>query len=99
MVKDKSQTCPVCQGSGFLQQGAVWEIYPIGAEERELIAAQNWEGLRTAFRKTSLPAIGTTAIRRVAEGLTSIEEVQRISGGEGQAAKPAAPKPAAPAAQ
>jgi len=106
MVKDKQQTCPVCQGSGFLQQGSVWEVYRITPEDRELIKAQDWNGLKAELRKKQVPAMQQAAIRRVAEGLTSLEEITRISGGDtAGATKPATPapatgtKPATPAAQ
>jgi type II secretory ATPase GspE/PulE/Tfp pilus assembly ATPase PilB-like protein len=90
MVKDKQQTCPVCQGVGFLQQGAVWEVYRLTAEDRELIKAQDWNALKTELRKKPVPSLQSAAIRRVAEGLTSLEEITRVSGGDAPPAKPPA---------
>jgi len=89
MVKDKQVPCPVCNGSGYLQQGAAWEIYRLTAEDRELIKAGDFNALKTELRKRPSPSLQNAAIRRVAEGQTSLEELTRISGGEQQPAKPA----------
>jgi type II secretory ATPase GspE/PulE/Tfp pilus assembly ATPase PilB-like protein len=86
LVKNKPEVCPVCNGIGYEDQLGVFEVYPIGPEERACIAKQDWNGLKTEMRKRQLPGIQQVALIKAAEGQTSIEEVTRLS------AKPAAKK-------
>ena len=79
LVKNKPEVCPVCNGIGYEAQLGIFEIYPIGAEERACIAKQDWNGLKTEMRKRQLPSIQQVALMKAAEGLTSIEEVTRLS--------------------
>jgi len=96
LIKGKPEVCPVCRGTGFVGQVGVFEVFPIGAEERELIGQEDWAGLRQALRKSRLPTIQEAAVKKVLAGDTSVEEVVRItssgkasSGGGGNAAKQA----------
>jgi type II secretory ATPase GspE/PulE/Tfp pilus assembly ATPase PilB-like protein len=86
LVKNKPEVCPVCNGIGYEDQLGVFEVFPIGPEERACIAKQDWNGLKTEMRKRQLPGIQQVALIKAAEGQTSIEEVTRLS------AKPAAKK-------
>lgn len=103
LVKDKPTTCPTCGGSGFFGQIGLFEVYPIGKGEREMIAANDLTGLKGAFRQKKQQSIQTAGLQHVVQGLTSIEEVVRImqpsaggsAGGEGGAPAPAAAPSAA----
>ncbi|GJM18678.1 MAG: hypothetical protein DHS20C14_08910 [Phycisphaeraceae bacterium] len=79
LVRSKPETCAVCDGIGYLGQIGVFEVLPIGAEERELIAKENWSGLRAAMRKKQMPSLAQVALRRAVEGVTSVEEVTRVT--------------------
>lgn len=96
LIKNKEEVCPVCRGIGYAGVTGVYEVYRIGPEERRLISENNLQGLRAELRKKQLPAIQQTALRRAVEGVTSIEEVLRVTT-EGQAARPAAAPAPAPA--
>lgn len=87
IVKDKEQECPQCGGGGYFGQEGMLEVYSIGPAERELIKAGNLNGLRTELRKKSLPSIQAAALRKATEGVTSVEEITRVT------APPAAPAP------
>jgi type II secretory ATPase GspE/PulE/Tfp pilus assembly ATPase PilB-like protein len=91
LVKNKPEVCPVCNGTGYEAQMGVFEVFPIGSEERACIANQDWNGLKTEMRKRKLPTVQQVALRRAAEGMTSIEEVTRLSakpsGGSGSSTK------------
>jgi type II secretory ATPase GspE/PulE/Tfp pilus assembly ATPase PilB-like protein len=94
LVKNKPETCPVCQGTGYLQRDGAFEVFEITDGAREMIKAQNWAGVKAELRKSGLPSIQQAALRKAVDGVTSVEEVLRITA-EAAPAKPAAPKPAA----
>ncbi|MDX2147237.1 MAG: ATPase, T2SS/T4P/T4SS family [Planctomycetota bacterium] len=99
LIKNKPEVCPTCKGIGFFGVTGVMEVYKLGDAEREKIKAGDWNGLRVELRKKQLPSLQQVALRRAMEGVTSLEEVVRITT-EGKAEAPAAkaPAPAAPAA-
>jgi type II secretory ATPase GspE/PulE/Tfp pilus assembly ATPase PilB-like protein len=95
LIKDKEQICPVCAGSGYLTQLGVFEVHPLGPEERKLIIANDLTALRALFRQNKQQSLQQAALQHVIAGDTSIEEVVRILSGDGAAkAAPAADKPA-----
>lgn len=98
LVKNKPETCPVCQGTGYLQRDAAFEVFEVNDGAREMIRTQNWAGLKAELRKGGLPSIQQAALRKAVEGTTSVEEVLRITA-DPQAAKPAPAAPAKPAAK
>ena len=51
----------------------------LGEDERALIRNGDLNGLRTALRKKGLPTIQQVALLRAVEGITSVEEVTRIT--------------------
>lgn len=79
LVRSKPETCPVCQGIGYVGQAGVFEVLPLGKDERDLIAQQNWSGLRAELRKKQHPSLSQIALRRAVEGVTSVEEVSRVT--------------------
>ncbi|MEM9065247.1 MAG: ATPase, T2SS/T4P/T4SS family [Planctomycetota bacterium] len=99
LIKNKPEVCPVCQGSGYVGQTGIFEVVPIEENERALIKAGNLNAVRAELLKRKLPTMGQCAMMLVAEGVTSVEEVTRVT----QPAKKAAPsggaakRPAAPA--
>lgn len=102
LIKNKPEVCPVCNGVGYIGQDALFEVFEIGDRERDLIKAGNWNDLRAEFRKSNLPTIHQSALRKAVDGFTSVEEIARISsepprqsgGGGGQ--PPAGGSPAKP---
>ncbi len=99
LVKNKPEPCPVCQGSGYFGQEGVYEVCLFDKEARDLIVAGNLNGLKAAMRKRNVPTIQHVAIRKAVDGITSVEEVLRITAGEGGAPTPAAGGAGAPAAK
>ncbi len=79
LIRNKPEVCPMCNGIGYQGQTGCFGVFPIGDEEKKMIATENWTGLRTAMRKRSLPTVQQAALRKAVEGITSIEEVSRIS--------------------
>lgn len=85
LIRNKPEICPICQGLGYKGQTGLFEVYRIGPSEREMIKTQNWSGLRAEFRKQQLPSISQSALRRAVEGVTSIEEITRVTSSEAAA--------------
>lgn len=88
LIRNKPEVCPVCAGVGYYGQIGMFEVFSFGAEEKEMIKAQNWSGLRAALRKQGAPTIQQAALRRVVEGVTSVEEVTRITAPPQQKKRP-----------
>jgi type II secretory ATPase GspE/PulE/Tfp pilus assembly ATPase PilB-like protein len=86
LIKNKPEVCPVCSGVGYVGQEGVFEVYKIGEAERAMVKSGDVNALRNEWKKRSLPSIQQAAIRKALDGITSLEEVMRIT------AEPAAPK-------
>jgi len=109
LIKNKPEVCPVCRGIGYVGQEGIFEVYAVGKPERELIKAGNWSGLRAEFRKRGLPTVQLAALKKALDGVTSVEELLRVTAEPGATggstsggpkpppARPAGPKPPAPA--
>ncbi len=100
LIKNKPEICPVCGGAGFIGQEGIFEVFPLEAGERAAIAAGDMNALKVELKKRNLPTMQQAALRKAIEGITSVEEVMRVTvdpkaGGEGGA--PAAPKAPVPA--
>ena len=79
LVKNKPEVCPVCNGLGYEGQIGVFEVYAIGKDAKAAIAKQDWNGLKTEMRKAGTPSIQQSALLKAVEGMTTIEEVSRLS--------------------
>ncbi|CAE7755589.1 hxcR [Symbiodinium sp. CCMP2592] len=79
LVRNKPETCSVCAGVGYSGQTGCFGIFPIGDEERAMIIEGNWNGLRAVMRKRGFPSVQQAALRKAVMGITSIEEVTRIT--------------------
>lgn len=97
LIKNRPETCPMCNGGGYFGQEGLFEVYSIGPEERSLIAQGNFQGLRAALRKRQLPTIQQVGLRKAVDGTTSVEEIMRVTA-ESKPEASAAAAPAAPAA-
>jgi general secretion pathway protein E len=95
LIKNKPEVCPMCKGVGYQGQIGVFEVYGIGPDEREKIAAGDYNGLRAQFRKKGLPTLQQAAIRVAIDGVTSVEEVMRVTAEGGGAAAGAGSSPPA----
>ena len=79
LIKNKPEVCPVCNGLGYSGQTGCFGVFPIGDEEKAMIIEGNWNGLRAVMRKQGLPSVQQGALRKAVMGITSIEEVTRIT--------------------
>ncbi|MFO0831381.1 MAG: ATPase, T2SS/T4P/T4SS family [Phycisphaerales bacterium] len=79
MVKDKPQTCTMCDGGGYFGQEGAFEVYLLEDADRQAIKAQDWNALKLSLRKRNLPSIQQSALRKAIDGSTSVEEVGRVT--------------------
>jgi hypothetical protein len=95
LIKNKPEVCPVCHGIGYVGQEGIFEVLKIDKAERDMIKAGNYNGLRAEMRKRQQPSIQLAALKKLLDGVTSVDELSRVTGGaEGAAAtKPATPGP------
>lgn len=101
LIKNKPEVCPLCNGIGYSGQEGVFEVFAFQPSELTAIAAGDLNTLKTELRKRGQPTIQQAAIKKALDGVTSVEEVTRITAEAAPAATPApaAPKPQAPAAK
>lgn len=82
LVDEKGQpyTCPTCQGNGYFGRTAVFELLEVTDEIRELIdGGASLSQIQAACRKGKMLYIQEQALRKVMEGVTSIQEVIRVT--------------------
>lgn len=82
LVDEKGQpyTCPTCQGNGYFGRTAVFEFLEITDDIRQLIASgASLTQIQSACRKNKMLYIQEQALRKVVEGVTSIQEVIRVT--------------------
>jgi type II secretory ATPase GspE/PulE/Tfp pilus assembly ATPase PilB-like protein len=93
-VKNRIEDCPVCQGSAYFGQIGIFEVMPIDAEGRKYLAENDFRSAYArAVRDFKMIQLQEAALLKVREGLTSLEEVQRVFAPK-QAATAARPGPA-----
>jgi general secretion pathway protein E len=94
LIKNKPEVCPVCSGIGYIGQEGAFEVYRIGDAERAMIRSGDFAALRNEWKKKSLPSIQQSALRKALDGITSVEEVMRITSEAAPAQPQAAQAPA-----
>lgn len=89
LIKNKPEVCPMCQGVGYMGTEAYFEVYLLDGEDRENLASGNLPAVKAALKKRGTISLQQAAIRKAVAGVTSVEEVMRVT-------QPATPQ-AAPA--
>lgn len=97
LIKNKPEVCPACNGVGYLGQEGLWEVYTFNDEDRSLVRKGDLSTLfKVEMRKRNVPTIQQVALRKAVDGITSVEELARLSSGGEGAAPSAPPTPASP---
>ncbi len=95
-VKNKIETCPVCGGTGYFAQVGIFQVMIITDDIRRLLLGGDLKGAMAEARRNKMLFQQESALRKVVEGETTIDEVARVTAPP-RAAKPAPqpkPKPA-----
>jgi type II secretory ATPase GspE/PulE/Tfp pilus assembly ATPase PilB-like protein len=96
-VKNKIESCPVCNGIGYLGQTGVFEVMIVDDEVRKVLGKSDLKGALALARRNKMIYLQEAALAKVVSGETTIEEVVRITTGNkaGGEKAPASPQPAA----
>ncbi|MCH8823749.1 MAG: Flp pilus assembly complex ATPase component TadA [Planctomycetes bacterium] len=78
-VKNKIEACPVCGGTGYLGQTAVFEVMIVDSEIQRLLTAGDLKGALAHARRNKMIYLQEAALSKVIKGETSIEEVARVT--------------------
>ena len=86
--------CENCQGTGYVGRTGIFETVVINNELREMIKrAKSLQEISSQFRHSGMLYMQEQSIKKVAEGVTSINEVIReFSSGQKSAPKKTSPK-------
>jgi len=79
--RNREETCPVCGGLGYRGQTGAYEVMVFDNEARKLIAGGDLNGLKTHMRRVKTISIQEAALRKAIDGVTTIEEVIRVTRG------------------
>jgi len=72
--------CPSCQGTGYRGRTAAFELLEVTDEVRQLVLGQASLGqIKAACRKSRMLYLQEQALRKVIQGVTSVQEVIRVS--------------------
>jgi general secretion pathway protein E len=76
----KGAGCVRCRGTGYFGRTGVFEIVSVGGEMKELITqGATHHELVEAARRVGMRTLREAAVRKLAQGLTSFEEVMRMT--------------------
>ena len=71
--------CQACAYTGYYGRQAIYEIIPVTSELRRLILKEEEETLRAYVKEKSWLTLFQDGLRKVAQGITSFEEVLRVA--------------------
>jgi type II secretory ATPase GspE/PulE/Tfp pilus assembly ATPase PilB-like protein len=71
--------CATCQGSGYVGRTAVFEIMFVDDNLRDAIRAGEGRAIKSAARKSGLKYWDESALEKVLAGITSVQEIVRVS--------------------
>lgn len=77
--EEEIEPCEVCGGLGYVGRTAIIEYVEITEGMKEVIASGGGAAeIKAQIRKEKMPTFRTQAMQKVAEGVTSLEEIQRL---------------------
>ncbi len=71
--------CEKCGGSGYKGRAGIYQVMPISDEMKRLIlAGSNAVGIADQARKEGIPDLRESGLKKVKDGITSLEEINRV---------------------
>jgi len=77
--KGNPVVCGTCQGTGYLGRTAVLELLVVDDQLREAIRSGDANKIKSAVRKAGLSYWQEVAMEQVVAGVTSVQEIVRVS--------------------
>ena len=78
----KGAGCVRCRNTGYFGRIGVFEILPVNSELRDLInRGAHLSELQGVARRSGMRVLREAAVRKLAQGMTSYEEVMRMTAG------------------
>jgi type IV pilus assembly protein PilB len=72
-------SCEKCGGAGYKGRVGIYQVMPISEEMKRLIMeGSNAIGIADQARKEGIPDLRVSGLKKVKDGLTSLEEVNRV---------------------
>jgi general secretion pathway protein E len=71
--------CEVCSGTGYRGRTGIYEMVEIGDEMRGMIHEGTSEQKMERYARTRTPGIREDGLKKVTEGVTTLEEVVRVT--------------------
>jgi type II secretory ATPase GspE/PulE/Tfp pilus assembly ATPase PilB-like protein len=79
----KAVGCPKCNNTGYKGRGAIMEVLPIKDDIKDLIMKGATSGaIREAACAAGMVTLKESGLRKVKEGVTSLESALELTGGE-----------------
>ncbi len=79
----KAVGCPKCNGTGYKGRGAIMEVLPVTEHIKELIMKGGTSGeIREAAQSEGMLTLKEAGLKKVKEGVTSLEDAMELTGGE-----------------
>jgi type IV pilus assembly protein PilB len=76
----KGKGCSACGGTGYKGRIALYEVMPVGEEIKEMIVkGATASDLKKAAIKLGMKTLRMSGLTKMKEGMTSIEEVLRVT--------------------
>jgi type IV pilus assembly protein PilB len=83
MICYKGKGCPACNGSGYKGRIALYEVVPVGSEIKEMVLeGASADELKKTGIRLGMKTLRMSGLTKVKEGVTSIEEVVRVTFGD-----------------
>ncbi len=71
--------CPTCQGTGYLGRTAIFELMIIDDDLRKAIITGDGNKIKAAVKQSKFIPWDRVALEKVIEGITSIQEIVRVT--------------------
>jgi type IV pilus assembly protein PilB len=78
----RGQGCEECRGTGYRGRIGIFELLPIDTELRELILQKRSNAKLKATAQRTMVTMHQDALQKAAAGMTSLEEILRVSSGD-----------------
>ncbi len=75
--------CEECRGTGYRGRIGIFELLAVGPELRDLILQRRSSAVLKAAAQKTMITMHQDALQKAAQGITSLEEIVRVSSGDG----------------